>query len=113
MEKSFRARPRQWVKAEPRVVPPLIPTGLILRTVADQEEQTTTRQTLHEGVQDGLGLGVNPMKVLEDDHQRLHVALEEQEPPDAFERALPTFHRIQLDPLIVVDRDVEERQERR
>jgi hypothetical protein len=34
------------------------------------------------------------MKVLEDDHQRLHVALEEQETPDAFERALPTFQRI-------------------
>ena len=37
------------------------------------------------------------------------VALEEQETPDAFERALPTFRRIQLDPLIVIDRDVEER----
>ena len=57
MEKSVRARPRQRGKADPRVVPPLTPTGPILRTVADEEEQTTARQTLHEGVQDGLSLG--------------------------------------------------------
>src|SRR5512138_1563533 len=98
MEKSFRARPRQRVKADPRAVPPPIPTGLVLRTIGDEEEHTIAPQTLREAVQYGLGLGVNPMKVLEDDHQRLQVALEEQETPDAVERALPTFQRIQLDP---------------
>ena len=57
----------------------------VLGAVVDEEEKTSTRQTLHEALQHRLALGVDPVEILEHDHERLHTALE-QEMPYAIER---------------------------
>ena len=85
---------------------------LVLGAVVDEEQKTSTRQALHEAIQHGLALGVDPVKILEHDHERLHAALSEQEMPHAVECPLPTFRGFQSLPLLVFDRYVEHRQER-
>jgi hypothetical protein len=52
------------------------------------------------------------MEVLEDEEQRLPLALAKEEPLDGVERALASLRRVQGLPGGVVDRDVEEREER-
>ena len=86
---------------------------LVLGPVVDEEQNASPLQALHEIVQHGLGLGVHPVEILEHDHERLHVALSEQKMPQALERPLPTFRRLQPLPLLVVERNLEQSQERR
>ena len=51
------------------------PPVLILRTVADEHQNTSTRQSLHKTIEESLGLGISPVKVLEHDQERLCPAL--------------------------------------
>jgi hypothetical protein len=48
---------------------------LILGTVVHQEQQARGPEVLHQAVEQGLGLAVDPVQVLEDHQQRLHLAL--------------------------------------
>ena len=50
---------------------------LVLRAVIDQQQEAGRWQALDQGLQKGLRLGVDPVQVLEDDEQRLHLALAE------------------------------------
>ena len=86
---------------------------LVLGAVVDEEQKTSTRQALHEAIQHGLALGVDPVKILEHDHERLHAALSQQEMSHAVERPLPTFRGFQSLPLLVFEWHLEQRQERR
>jgi hypothetical protein len=44
---------------------------LILGTIVDEHQEARGRQTRHEAIEQGLGLGVDPVEVLEDDDDRL------------------------------------------
>ena len=48
------------------------PAVLILGPVRDEEQQARAGQALDQAVQQRLGLGVDPVQVLEDQEQRLH-----------------------------------------
>ena len=104
---------RQGVEPELRVVGAAAPLVPILGPVVHEEQHPGRRQALDQRVQQRLGLGVDPVEVLEDHEQRLHLALPQQEslhrsPGSAggagTDRAPPTRDR---------RRHVEERQERR
>jgi hypothetical protein len=58
-----------------RVIGLAAPAVLILGAIIDQEEEPGGRQALNQAVQEGLRLGIDPVQVLEDDEQRLHLAL--------------------------------------
>ena len=64
------------------------PAVLVLGAVVDQEQEAGGPEALHEAVQQGLGLAVDPVQVLEDHQQRLHLALPQQQALDRVERAL-------------------------
>ena len=86
---------------------------LVLGAIRDEKQKTRTRHALHEAIQQGLGLGVDPVEILEHDHKRLEAALSEQEMPHAVERPLAPFRRFQAIPLLVLERNLEQSQERR
>ena len=92
-----------------RLAPPAV---LVLGAVVDQEQEAGGAQALHEAVEQGLGLAVDPVQVLEDHEQRLHLALAQQQALDRVERALAALGRVQVLPGRVLDRHVEQREQR-
>ena len=67
---------------------------------------------LDQAVEDRLGLGVDPVQVLEDQEQRLHLALAQQQALDGLEGALAALRGIEVLPVPVLDRHVQERRGR-
>ena len=112
-EELLGALRRQGVQPELRVVGPAAPGVLVLRPVVHEQQQPGGRQALDEPIEQRLGLGVDPVEVLEDDQQRLHLALPQQEPLHGVQGAPAALGRIERRPLRVVGRHVEQRQERR
>ena len=92
-----------------RLAPPAV---LVLGAVVHQEQEAGGAKALHEAVEQGLGLAVDPVQVLEDHQQRLHLALPQQQALDRVERALAALRRVQVLPGRVLDRHVEQREQR-
>ena len=82
---------------------------LVLGPVVDQQEEPRGRQALDQAVEQRLGLGVDPVQVLEDQQQRLHLALAQQQALDRVEGALAALRRVERLPSVVVDRHIEQR----
>src|SRR5207245_1410636 len=80
---------RQGVDPELAVGGLSAPAVLVLGPVVDEEQQARRREALHEAVEEGLGLRVDPVEVLEDGRHGLHLALPKKQPLDAVEGALP------------------------
>ena len=74
---------RQRVDPELGVVALAAPGVAVLRAVVDQQQDPGGRQALDQAVEQRLGLGVDPVQVLEDQQQRLLLALAQQQPLDA------------------------------
>ena len=62
------------------------PGVAIFGSIVDQQQDPGGRQALHQAVEQRLGLAVDPVQVLEDQQQRLDLALEQQEPLERVER---------------------------
>ena len=75
VEQLFGALGRQGVDAELPVVGLAAPGVLVLRSVVHEEQQAGGRQALDQAVEQRLGLGVDPVQVLEDQQERLDLAL--------------------------------------
>jgi hypothetical protein len=60
----------------------------VLRSVVDQEQEPGRRQALDQGIEQGLGLGIDPVQVLEYQQERLHLAFAQQHALECVERAL-------------------------
>ena len=86
---------------------------LVLRAVVDQKQESGCGQALHQTVQEGLGLGINPVQVLEHQAQRLHLAFAQQQTLDGLQRALAALRGIERLPLWVLDRYLQQRQKGR
>ncbi len=84
---------------------------LVLGAVVDEKEEPRDRQAVHEGVEEGVALGVDPVEVLEDDEERLRASLAQEQLSDRLERALTAPHGGQGGPRGVVDRHLEEREQ--
>jgi hypothetical protein len=98
----------QGVQPDLRVVGAAAPWVLILRPVVNEEQQPSGRQALDEPIGQRLGLSVGPVEVLEDDQQRLPLALPKQQPLHRVQDASAALGRIEHLPLWVVGRDVEQ-----
>ena len=110
---SFALSGGEGVETELRVVGLAPPAVAVLRPVVDEEEKSCGRQALDQAVQERLGLGVDPVEVLEDHEERLHLALAQQEALDA--RRASCWRRCGGSSAChcgVLDGHVEERQQR-
>ena len=87
------------------------PRVLELRTEIDQEEHGYRGQALDQIVQKGLGLGVDPVQVLEHQAERLDPALPDDELLDSVHCPVPSLARLHRLPLGIAHRDVEEGEE--
>ena len=68
---------------------------LVLRAVVDQQQEPGRRQALDQAVEQRLRLGINPMQILKDQHQRLDLAFAQQHALQGVERALAALWRIE------------------
>ncbi len=71
------------------------PAVLVLGPVVDQQQQARGAEALHQAVEQGLGLAIDPVQILEHHQQRLHLALAQQQALDRVERALAALGRVQ------------------
>src|SRR5215813_2432639 len=85
----------------------------VLGSVVDQEEQTGRGQAVDEAVEQGLGLGVDPVQVLEHHDERLDLALAQEQALDGIERLLPSLQWVEPVPGWLLHGDVEQRQQGR
>ena len=86
---------------------------LVLRAVVDQEQQPGRGQALNQAVQQRLGLGINPVQVLEDQAQRLDLAFAQQQMLDGLEGAPAALRGIEGLPLRILDRHLQQCQQGR
>jgi hypothetical protein len=86
---------------------------LILRAVVDQQQDVGRRQALDEAVEHGLGLGVDPVEVFEDQEQELYLAFAQQHALELGEGALPPLGRIECQEGTIGGQHIQERQQRR
>ena len=104
---------RKGIDPELPVVALVAPRLLILGPVVHREQDGRGRQALDEGVEQRLGLGVDPVEVLEDEEQGLRAALPEQHALDGLERPRAARDRVEPRELMVLRERVEHPQERR
>jgi hypothetical protein len=83
---------------------------LVLGTVVYDEQQARRGQALNEAIEQSLGLAVNPVQILEDHHQRLDLALAQQQAFDRVERLVASLTRVEGAPGRLIHRHVEEGQ---
>src|SRR2546428_10173714 len=86
---------RRWQRVDPelRVVCPAAPGMLVLGAVVHEEEEAGDRHAGQEAVEKGLALTVHPVKVLEDQQQRLYLALPQQQALPGLECAPSALRR--------------------
>jgi hypothetical protein len=72
---------------------------LVLGAVVDEQEHAGGGQAVDQAVEDRLRLGVDPVQVLEDQEQRLHLALAQQLALDGLESALTAKRAIIPSPI--------------
>jgi hypothetical protein len=65
----------QWVESELGVVGLAPPGVLIFRAIVGEKEKPGRWQALDEAIEEGLRLGIDPMQVLKDCQQGLHLTL--------------------------------------
>ena len=104
---------RQGIDAQLGVEALASPTMLVLRPVREQEQHMSGRQAVDEAVQQRLRLGIDPVRVLEDEEQRPPATLPEQEALDAIEGSLAPLRGSQSLPRRIQDRHVQEGEQRR
>ena len=75
IEQLVSALGRQGIDPELAVVGLAAPGVLVLGAVVDQEHEARRGHALDEAIEQGLGLAVDPVQILEDHHQRLDLAL--------------------------------------
>ena len=98
-EEFVRARRRQRVEPELGVVGLAAPAVLVLGAVVDQQQQPGGGQALDQAVEQRLGLGIDPVQVLEDEEQRLHLAFAQQQALEGLQGALAALRGIEGLPL--------------
>ncbi len=86
---------------------------LVLGAVIHQQQDAGGRQALHQVVQESLRLGIDPVQVLEDQEQGLHLAFPQQQAFQRLQGALATLGGVEGLPRCIVNRDVQECQESR
>ena len=108
LEKFLGALGREGGDAQLPIAGLASPAVLVFGSIVHQEQYTRGGQTLHEAVQEGLRLGIDPVQVLEHQQQRLDLALTYEQPLDTVEHLLAALRGVQALPLGIIDGHVEE-----
>ena len=85
---------------------------LVLRAIVDQEQQPGRGQALHQAVEQGLRLSINPVQVFTHQQQRLHLTLPQQHALEGLEGVLTALRWVEGTKRIVVGQHLQERQQR-
>ena len=104
LEHDLGACRGQRVEPELNVVGLIAPAVLVLGAVVDQEEQAGSGQALHQAIEERLSLGIDPMEVLEHQHQGLHLALPQEQAFEGVQGALAALRRIEGLPGCILHR---------
>ena len=86
---------------------------LIRWAIVHQEQQGYGGQTVHEPVEPGLGLGIEPMQILDDQHHGLGLTDTHQQAFESIQHADPPLHGVELPERLIGRQGVEQGQERR
>ena len=86
-----------------RLAPPAL---VIVGTIGDEQHEARRWQAVDQAVQQGLRLGVDPVQVLHDQEQGLHLARPHEQAHAGRQHVLAALHRIEGLPLRVVHGDV-------
>jgi hypothetical protein len=89
------------------------PAMTVLRPVRDHQQYARRRHAVHQRVEQGLTLGVEPVQVLDHQHQRLDLALAQKQSLERVPRLPAALGGGQASPVGIVDGNVEEREQRR
>ena len=95
LQQRLSARLGEGVEPELGVEGFTAPAVLILGAVVDQEEDPSGRQALHQAVEHGLGLAVDPVQVFKDQQQGLHLAFAQQDALQRLQGAAPPLQGVQ------------------
>ena len=112
-EQLVSALGRQGIDPELAVVGLAAPGVAVLGTVIDEVQEARGGQAVDEAIEQGLGLGVEPVQILADQQQRLHLAFAQQQALERRECALATLCRIELAEWAGIGQHVKERAEHR
>ena len=113
LEERLGARRRQGIEPQLRVVGLAAPAVLVLRAIVDQQQEPGRRQALDQAIEQGLRLGIDPVQVLEDEQQGLHLAFPQQQALDGLQRALAALRGIEAARKGLVHRQgLQEREQR-
>jgi len=113
LKELLGTRRREGVDSYLPVVRFAAPGMLVFGAVIGEQEDACRREALHETLEYRLRLTVDPVKVLEDHDERLHVALAQQQALHCVERSLTSLWRIEASPRFIADGHVEKREQRR
>jgi hypothetical protein len=86
---------------------------LVLGPAVGQEKHAGGCQAVDQAVEQCLGLGIDPVEVLEQEQEGLDLALAQQEALDSVQHELAALGRIEPFPPGLLDRNVEQAEERR
>ena len=86
---------------------------LVLRPIVHQEQQAGGRQALDQTIEQGLCLRINPVQILEDQQERLLLALAQEQPLEGVERALAPLWWIKREERAVLRHGVQHDVQRR
>src|SRR5207237_5960432 len=89
------------------------PGVLVLGTVVDDEQDARGREALDQAIEQCLALGIDPVEICEAQEERLNLTFPEEESLDGFQDPLPALRRVERAPRSIVDRDIQQRQQRR
>ena len=89
------------------------PAVRVLGAIVHDEQDWCGGHTLHQRVEHGLRLRVDPVQVLEHQEQRLHPTLADQQARHGIERALPSLRRLEPPERVLLGQRVEEPEQRR
>ena len=84
------------------------PAVPVLGTIVDQQQEAGGRQALDQAVEQGLGLRINPVQILEHQQQRLLLGLAQEHALEGVERALAPLGWIELQERTVLRQGVQE-----
>ena len=93
LQELLGAHGRQRVQPQLRVIGLAAPAVLVLRAIVDQQQEAGGRQALDQAIEQGLRLRINPVQILEDQQQRLLLALAQEHALEGVERALAALRR--------------------
>ena len=113
VEERVRARRGQGVDVNLVVARLARPSMAPFRPIAHEDEHPRQRRALHEGVEHGLRLVVQPVRVLDREAERSLAPAAGHEIPRGVERAPPPLTRVEGGPARVVDGQIEEREDGR